>query len=89
MIRLPKQININEFEQLEIQFILLLYQFVLHKKMDIPKLIRVTLNNEPIIRKQVEFLLRSGILNQKGEYYEINSYLQNAIISVLKNRELL
>jgi len=89
VVKLPKQINTNEFEQLDTEYILLLYQFVLHKKMDIAKLARVMLNNETAIKKQIEFLLRSGLLAQKGTSYEINVYLQNAVISILRNREIL
>jgi amino acid transporter len=88
-IKTPKQINTNELEKLDNELIIYLYQFILHKRMDIQKIARVMLGNNQTVQKKVDFLLRSGLLVKTGINYQINAYLYNAIIGVLKNKDIL
>ena len=89
IIKSPKQTNTQELEKLDKSLIILIYQLVLHKQMDISKITRVMISKEEPVQKQVDFLLRSGIIIKKGINYEINAYMQNTITTVLKNMDIL
>jgi amino acid transporter len=85
----PRQINTSELEKLDKEMIIMLYQLVLHKRMDISKITRVMLSDNESVQKNIDFLLRSGLIVKTGINYEINAYLQNAVVTVLKNHDIL
>ena len=89
LIKSPKQINTSEVEKLDNEQIIYLYQLVLHKRMDISKMARVMMSTHETVQKKMDFLLRSGLILKTDTYYEINAYLHNAIITVLKNKDII
>jgi amino acid transporter len=84
-IKKPKTPNYSIFNYLETEWMIFIMQFMLHKRMDKNKLIRVSRDSRKNIEIKVNILLRAGILNQKAEgVLEINQfiapYLQKALI---------
>ena len=53
-----------------------LLQFVLHKRLDLPKLQRVTRDAPEVVEKQIQFMKRTGLINERaGQVFELNRYL--------------
>ncbi len=84
-IKKPKIPSYSIFNYLETEWMIFIMQFMLHKRMDRNKLMRVSRDSLKNIEIKVNILLRAGILNQKADgILEINSfiapYLQKALI---------
>ena len=53
-----------------------LLQFILHKRLDLPKLQRVTRDAPEVVEKQIQFMKRTGLINERaGQVFELNRYL--------------
>jgi len=89
IMRLPQSPIIHELDNLEKEHILFIYQFIIHKKLDIEKLSRVLLIPIESIQKQVDFFKRSGIIVKQGSVLEINPYINHILEAFLKKQDLL
>ena len=87
--QLPKSAEIPEFENLEKDDILLLYQLLIHKKMDISKMSRVLLQSESKLQKQLDFFKRAGIVVFQNSGYEISPYINEIVKTYLEKENML
>lgn len=84
-IRKPSQPDYSIFNYLEIEWMIFIMQFILHKRMNINKLMRITRESEKSVRNKVTILKRAGLIIQMSDgILELNSfifpYLQKALI---------
>jgi len=94
----PKQLDINKIENIELDWYLLISQFMLHKHMDMDKIIRVMRgkqNQREEYRKQLNAMKRAGILEVLGKkendeiIYTLNQYSYPALANILKEKEII
>ncbi|MFH1296999.1 MAG: hypothetical protein ABIJ04_06970 [Bacteroidota bacterium] len=75
-IRQPQLPTHTVIERLSPTMHLYLVQFLLHKRLDIPKLQRLTMDPLEEVEKQLLFLKRGGLINERaGRIFELNSFL--------------
>ncbi len=75
-IKSPQIIDSSGIENLEKEIYIILLQFLLHKRMDIPKLARVCLESEKKILSQIKYLKRTGIIvEEQSNVYTINKFI--------------
>lgn len=89
-IKRPSQPSLSIFNYLETEWMLFIMQFILHKRMNMNKLLRVTQENESSIQLKVNILKRAGILYQMADgILELNPYVIPFLRKVLIKRQLL
>ncbi len=86
---LPSPINTSEFEKFDNTYLIILYQFIIHKSMDTQKFSRVMMISTAEAQQKLDFLMRAGVLTKKNNTYSITVYIQNAIIQLLRNKNIL
>jgi len=75
-IRQPHLPDHSMLEQLSPEIMVYLSQFIFHKRLDIPKLQRITMDSPADVKKQLLFLKQAGLINERaGHIYELNRYL--------------
>jgi butyrate kinase len=73
---MPKLPDFNIFQKFPPDIVLYLTQFVLHKRLDIKKLQRVTLDTKEEVEEKIAFLKRLGVIFEiAGGIYELDKYL--------------
>jgi len=87
--QLPQSPEIPEFENLEKDDILLLYQLLIHKKMDLAKMSRVLIQPESVLQKQLDFFKRVGIVVLQNSGYEISPYVNHIVKTYFVKEEML
>ncbi|MDA3905984.1 MAG: AAA family ATPase [Bacteroidales bacterium] len=89
-IRKPIQPNSSVFNFLEMDWMIFIMQFILHKRMNMNKLIRVTRESESNVQLKVNILKRAGLLNQLADgILELNPYMLAFMQKSLIKRQLL
>ncbi len=89
-IRSPKVPDISPLDNLQTETLILLTQFVLHRRMNLKKMERVTFHKKELLEQQINYLKRTGILIEEAEgIYEINKFMNLHIVKKLKNIEML
>lgn len=88
-IREPLDIEMPQIEDTD--WLLILSQFILHKRLTITKISRIYQGVDPeMLNSHLTSLLRAGLIEQVGRYaYQINPYLTLDIIRQLKEAQLL
>ncbi|MCD4731528.1 MAG: hypothetical protein K8R74_13070 [Bacteroidales bacterium] len=75
-VKMPKLPDFNIFQNLPPDMNLYLTQFILHKRLDIDKLQRVTFDSKEEVEEKIAFLKRSGVIFEiAGGIYELDKYL--------------
>jgi hypothetical protein len=88
-IKYPQSPDLKILEDLQPEILVYLSQFIIHKRLNIEKLQRVTFNSKEEVEAQISFLKRSGIITETaGPIYEINKYLHPFIKNKLFEKNL-
>ncbi|NQV01066.1 MAG: ATP-binding protein [Bacteroidia bacterium] len=75
-IRQPQSPGHSIIERLSPTTRLYLVQFLLHKRLDLPKLQRLTMDPVDEVEKQLLFLKRAGLINERaGHIFDLDRYL--------------
>jgi len=75
-IRQPQLPDHSMLERLSPEILVYLSQFIFHKRLDLSKLQRITMDSPARVKKQLLFLKRAGLINERaGHIYEMNRYL--------------
>ena len=75
-IRQPHLPDHSMLEQLSPEILVYLSQFIFHKRLNVPKLQRITMDSPAEVKKQLLFLKRAGLINERaGHIYELNRYI--------------
>lgn len=89
-IQRPNQPNLAVFNYLETEWMIFIMQFILHKRMNMNKLIRISREPESNIQLKVNILMRAGILNKMADgILELNPYVLPFLQKALIKRQLL
>ena len=83
--------NINTLliDDIDIDNLVILNQFVLHKHLTIAKISRILREDKEAVKSKLEFMLRSGIIAKQNNYYLINPFMSVYLIQLLKNRNII
>lgn len=88
-IQKPNQPNLTVFNYLEIEWMVFIMQFILHKRMNMNKLIRVSRESESNVQLKVNILMRAGILNKLADgILELNPFVLPFLQKALIKRQL-
>jgi amino acid transporter len=89
-IKMPKIPDITLFRYMETEWMIFIMHFILHKRMNMPKLIRVSMENRVEVEERVRVLKRAGIIVEIGEdILDINQFVLPFLRKALVKRELL
>jgi hypothetical protein len=76
VVQTPKSPDLSPLQFVDPELKQLLLQFLLHRQMDMPKLLRVCLDEVQVVNDQLQLLLRAGLLKIiSGNMYEIDPYM--------------
>ncbi|MBN1649795.1 MAG: ATP-binding protein, partial [Bacteroidales bacterium] len=88
-IRKPEQPNVAIFNYLETDWMIFIMQFILHKRMNLNKLIRITRETETKAQQKINILKRAGIVVQLADgILELNPYILPFLQKALIKRQL-
>ncbi|RLD37257.1 MAG: hypothetical protein DRI74_07225 [Bacteroidetes bacterium] len=88
-IQKPIQPNLVIFNYLETEWMIFIMQFILHKRMNINKLIRVSHEPRHSVQVKINILIRAGVLNKMTEgVLELNPYILPFLQKALIKRQL-
>jgi len=86
----PKVPDTAPLLYLETEWMIFILQFLLHKRMNLSKLVRVTQDSRANVIKRIRILKRAGVVIEIGEdILDINPYLIPFLRKALTKRELL
>ena len=89
-IRKPAQPDTSVLNYLETEWMIFIMQFILHKRMNIKKLMRVTKETEGSVRNKINILKRTGLIIQMTEgIFELNPFILPFLQKALIKRQLL
>jgi amino acid transporter len=89
-VRMPLLPDIGRLEKMDIQTLLALLQFALHKQMTVEKFAKCMLIQRENAQETLEILERFEIINSDiPGVYKLNNYLRPFIIEILKEKQLL
>ncbi len=76
LIKHPQIPDVSVLDNLSPDILVYLLQFILHKRLDIQKLQRITLDQEEDVCNNILFLKRAGLINEIADHiFELNKYL--------------
>ena len=82
-------INISLLENIGIDDLIVITQFILHKHLTIAKIARILKEDKQTVKFKLDFLKRAGIIEKQNNYYLINQYMSVYLIQLLKNRNII
>ncbi|MEO9872087.1 hypothetical protein [Ekhidna sp.] len=86
----PDYPSLEVFDKLSDDWTMLIIQFVLHKRLSIPKIIRITEWSEGQVVEKILAMQRSGLITEKtGGIYNLDPVMYSFILDALKEREVL
>ena len=89
-IKSPKIPDISVLDSLETDWLILIVQFVLHRRLTVEKLERIVLQKADVLQKKINVLKRSGlIVENSNNVFEINQFLYFHIVNSLIEKEML
>ena len=89
-LRVPKPPDYEALRTLPDDWVMMIIQFLLHKRLSLPRLRRVLYSDMAQVRELLQDLLRAGLLVEKGTgVYQLNPYTEIHLINVLKEQEIL
>ncbi len=82
----PINPNLRILDYISIDYLLIILQFILHKRLTIDRLKRVTMLDDKALQTQINFLKRSGIIETENDVMFINKdmyiHLKNKLIQM-------
>ncbi len=89
-LRVPKPPDYDALRTLPDDWVMMIIQFLLHKRLSLPRLRRVLYSDMAQVRELLQDLLRAGLLVEKGTgVYQLNAYCEIHLINVLKEQEII
>jgi amino acid transporter len=89
-LRLPRATNLDLFDELRMEWIAILIQFVLHKRLTRERLLTITRASEPSLAVAVNTLIRMGIVTESSAgVLELNRFVAHMVTTHLEERGLL
>jgi hypothetical protein len=89
-INYPNSVDTEMLETLDNEAVILLQQTALHKRMDMPKLMRVFAASEGEIHENLRPLRLNGLVTEKSEgVFVINPFVEPQVVKMLKQKQLL
>ena len=89
-LRVPKPPDYEVLRTLPDDWVMLIIQFLLHKRLSLPRLRRVLYSETGVVRDLLRDLLRAGLLVEKGTgVYQLNAYTEIHLINVFKEQGIL
>ncbi|WP_421762684.1 amino acid permease [Ekhidna sp.] len=86
----PEYPTLDVFDKLGDDWTMLIIQFVLHKRLSIPKMVRITGWSEEEVKEKALAMQRSGLITEKtGGIYNLDPVMYPFILDALKEREVL
>ncbi len=86
----PKPPDYDALRTLPDDWVMMIIQFLLHKRLSLPRLRRVLYADMAQVRELLQDLLRAGLLVEKGTgVYQLNPYTEIHLINVFKEQEIL
>ena len=86
----PKPPDYDALRALPDDWVMMIIQFLLHKRLSLPRLRRVLYSDMAQVRELLQDLLRAGLLVEKGTgVYQLNAYTEIHLLNVLKEQEIL
>lgn len=86
----PKPPDYEALRALPDDWVMMIIQFLLHKRLSLPRLRRVLYSDMAQVRELLQDLLRAGLLVEKGTgVYQLNPYTEIHLINVFKEQEIL
>jgi len=82
-------INTSLIDDIDIDNLVVLTQFVLHKHLTISKISRILREDKETVKYKLDFMLRSGLVVKQNNYYLINPFMSVYLIQLLKNRNII
>lgn len=90
LMKTPKNPDITALRYIETEWMIFIMHFLLHKRMNLAKLIRVSQMSRMEVIKRVRILQRAGVLLEIGDdILDINRYMLPFLRKALVKRELL
>jgi hypothetical protein len=90
VIGFPEIPNDDSLHPLETEWLLLLVQFFIHKRLTHQKLLRITMDTHQMVFRKLNILKRSGLIYEDSDgVFEIDRYLYPIIRKKLKEKQLL
>ena len=89
-LELPKPPDLAPLQQLEADWMVMLAQMILHKRLSMEKLVRIFSTSEEDVQYKMNILKRSGLVTERNPgLYVVNPYIEPFITEELKERELI
>ncbi|PLW92070.1 MAG: hypothetical protein C0592_12570 [Marinilabiliales bacterium] len=89
-VKMPKQADLNKLDYLGNEWYLLLMQFLLHKRLTIEKLQRITWEEPDVLFKKLMILKRAAlIVEDQNRVFELNPYMHTHIAHKLQVKEMI
>jgi amino acid transporter len=89
-VKAPKVPDISKLDFLENDWWLLLVQFVIHKRIHIKRLVKITMTPEAELSRKIQILKRSGVIvESSSDVWEINRFLYPHFRAKMKENEML
>ena len=89
-LRMPKSPEHEALQSLPDDWVMMIIQFLLHKRLSLPRLRRVLYSDMTGVRELLQDLLRAGLLVEKGTgVYQLNAYTEIHLISLFKEQGII
>jgi hypothetical protein len=86
----PENPSLSGLKSLQEDWLMLLGQFVIHKRLDVGKIIRIAGWNKQVVDEMILAMLRTGIIMEKvSGLYMIDPYIHPFVIRVLIDMDIL
>ncbi len=86
----PKPPDYEALHDLPHDWTMMIIQFLLHKRLSLPRLRRILYTDMTQVRELLQDLLRAGLLSEKGTgVYQLNVYTEIHLINLLKEQGIL
>ena len=89
-LQIPKATDIELFDELRMEWLAILVQFVLHKRLTRGRLLTITSASEPSVTVAINTLIRMGVVTESSSgVLELNRFVGHLVIRYLDERGLL
>lgn len=88
-IKEPKIADLAALRSLDVETYIYIVQFLLHKRLSMQRLLRISMATKEEMAKKLNYLLRAGLIKVVShDTYELNPYISNQMQEVLKEKNL-
>ena len=89
-LRYPKTPDIDALQHMPDDWVVIVMQFLLHKRLSLARLLRLMKMEDEELRSLVQDVRRAGLIVEKGNgVFQLNIYTEIHLINFLREQELL